>query len=139
MAVPALINGINYSWQNATIVLFGIPLIGITKIMLKEKQQKDNNYGLGSRAVSRGYGRIESECSISVYWDEIARIIDASPGKNILNIAPFDIPMVLASTRVQPRKVTVRMAEFLELPFDVSEGDTKIVVDLPMVIGGIDW
>lgn len=139
MAAVALINGINYSWQNASVLIFGVPIIGVTKIMLKEKQQKDNNYGIGSKPVSRGYGRIEYEGSISLYWDEVARIIDASPNRSILDITPFDLPMILASTRVQPRKVVARMVEFTELPFEVNEGDTKIIRDFPLVVGGIDW
>ena len=60
MVTPVvLINGVNYSWINATIPIFGIPLIGVTKFMVKRSQVKENNYGRGAEPVSRGYGRKE--------------------------------------------------------------------------------
>lgn len=138
-STPALINGINFSWQNAKIVLFNLPLIGITKIKLNEEQEKANNYGSGSLPISRGYGRISYDCSMTVYWDEIAPIINASPGRKIINIPPFDFSMVLTSTRQPTQVIKVRMAEFTKTPFEVNEGATKIEVECPMIIGGIDW
>ena len=56
MATP-LINGVNYSWANISVILFGQPVIGIVSIMYKAKQEKKNNYGSGTEPVSRGYGR----------------------------------------------------------------------------------
>lgn len=139
MPAVALINGVNYSWGNASLILFNVPLIGITKITLNSKQQKDNNYGAGVDPVSRGYGRKEYEGSISVYWDELKKIIDAAPNRDILDIGMFDIPMVLASTRVPFTKIVARACEFTASPFSVAEGDTKIIVDIPLVVGRIDW
>ena len=63
MATP-LINGINYSWANITVIGLGVPFIGITKIDYNAKQEKTNNYGAGSQPVSRGYGRVEYEGSL---------------------------------------------------------------------------
>lgn len=140
MAEVTLPNGINYSWQNATIILFNVPIIGITKISIKSKQTKDNNYGLGNRPISRGYGNKEYEMSMSIYFDELVKWINAvSPNGDILDIPYFDFPMVLAGSRQVPHKVTVRAAEFLESPFEVAQGDTKIIVDIPLVIAGVDW
>ena len=55
MATP-LINGINYSWANVKVILFGVPVVGITKIEYKTKQKKENQYGAGYEPISRGYG-----------------------------------------------------------------------------------
>jgi hypothetical protein len=52
MPATPLINGINYSWANITVVLFGVPVVGILKIDYKRKQKKENNYGFGSEPVS---------------------------------------------------------------------------------------
>jgi hypothetical protein len=38
MAAIPLINGINYSWGNIKMILFGVPIIGITKIDYKRTQ-----------------------------------------------------------------------------------------------------
>lgn len=136
MAAP-LINGVNYSWANITLILFGVPVVGITKISYKKIQEKTNNYGRGSKPVSRGYGREQYEGSIELYTDEWKRIIAASPNRNPLEIAPFDIQVVYSGTRVLPEKDVLKFVEFLEDPLDANEGDTKLMVTIPLIIGDI--
>ncbi len=131
--------GVNYTWENASIIMFNVPLIGITKISIKAKQNKTNEYGFGNAPVYRGYGNKEYEATLSVYFDELQKWINAVSNGDILDIPYFDFPMVLGGTRVVPQKVIVRGAEFLESPFETAQGDTKIIVDLPLVISGVDW
>ncbi|QTE37474.1 hypothetical protein J3L18_30990 [Mucilaginibacter gossypii] len=133
-----LINGINYSWANVTLILFGVPVVGITKISYKRKQKKENNYGMGAQPVSRGYGNYEYEGSIELYQDEWQRIIAASPNRDPFQIAPFDIPIVFDGSRIQPEKHVLRSVEFMEDGFDASQGDTKLMITVPLVIGGIE-
>lgn len=133
-----LINGINYSWANVSLTLFGVPVTGITKIDYKRKQIKENNYGAGSQPVSRGYGNYEYEGSIEVYLDEWKRIVAASPNRDPLLIAPFDIQVVFGGTGVAVDKDVLRSVEFMEDPLTTSQGDTKIVVSIPLIIGAIE-
>lgn len=132
-----LINGVSYGWGNVTLVLFGVPVVGITKIEYKKKQAKENLYGAGYKPVSRGYGRYEYDGSIELYTEEWKRIIAAAPDRDPLNIAPFDIQVVFAGTRVSPEKDVLKMCEFMEDPLSVNEGDTSIKVTIPLVIGDI--
>lgn len=133
-----LINGINYSWANVSLTLFGVPVTGITKIDYKRKQTKENNYGAGSQPVSRGYGNYEYEGSIELYLDEWKRIVAASPNRDPLLIAPFDIQVVFGGTGVAVDKDVLRSVEFMEDPLTTSQGDTKIVVAIPLIIGAIE-
>lgn len=135
--MPALINGVNYSWGNLSIVLFGNVIIGLTKISYKRKQEKTNNYGAGFEPISRGYGRIEYEGSIEIYVDELKRLISAAPNKDILQIAPSDVQVVFAGQRVLPNKDTLNYVEFLEDPLDANEGDTKLLVTIPVILAGL--
>ena len=64
--MPALVNGVSYSWVHITFILYGVPVKGITKITWKKKSDKVNNYGAGPDPVSRGYGRNEYEASIEL-------------------------------------------------------------------------
>jgi hypothetical protein len=138
MATP-LINGINYSWASIKLVLFGVPVVGVSKISFKAKQNKTNNYGLGSEPVSRGYGNKEYEGSIEIYTDEWKRIIAASPNRDPLAITPFDISILYGTNAINPEnKDVLKSVEFLENPLDASQGDTKLVVTIPLIIGGID-
>lgn len=133
-----LINGVNYSWGNITLILFGIPVVGITEINYGEKQKKENNYGLGNRPVSRGYGNVEPEGSITLYTDEWKRIIAASPNRDPLQIAPFDIQVVFSGRGLATEKDVLRSAEFLDNPFKAGQGDTKLMVTIPLIIAQID-
>jgi hypothetical protein len=137
MATP-LINGINYSWANVTINLFGVPVVGITKIDYKSMQKKENNYGIGAQPVSRGYGNYEYEGTIELYVEEWKRIIAASPNRDPLRIAPFNIQVVYGGSGVAVDKDVLRAVEFMENPLTASQGDTKLLVSIPLIIGAIE-
>jgi hypothetical protein len=137
MATP-LINGINYSWGNITVIGLGVPFIGIRSIEYKSMQEKTNNYGAGNKPTSRGYGRVEYEGSIEISVDDWKRIIAASPNRDPLQIPAFDIAVVFAGTGVLPTTETLRSVEFLENPFTAAEGDTLLTVTIPLIIGDIE-
>ena len=132
-----LINGINYSWANIKVIIFGVPVVGITKIDYKIKQKKENNYGAGYEPVSRGYGNKEYEGSIEIYQDELKRIIASAPNRDALAIPPFDIQVLFETGGAQVTIDTLKMCEFTEEGLSASQGDTKLLVSLPLVIGQI--
>lgn len=136
--MPVLVNGVNYDWGNITLTLFGVPVIGITKINYKRSQKKENNYGWSRDPVSRGYGNFEYEGEIELYTDEWKRIIAASPQRNPLQIPWFDIPVVYGGTQVLATRDILRACEFLEDPLAANQGDTKLLVTIPLIIGKID-
>lgn len=137
MATP-LINGINYSWANITLTLFGVPVVGITKIEYKRKQKKENNYGFGTQPISRGYSNYEYEGSIELYLDEWKRIISSSPNNDPLLIAPFDIQVTYSGRGIVAEKDVLKSCEFMEDNFEANQGDSKLMVTIPLVIGAID-
>lgn len=137
MATP-LINGINYSWANITVIGLGVPFVGITSIDYKSMQEKTNNYGAGSKPVSRGYGRVSYEGSVELYLDDWKRIIAASPNRDPLLIPAFDISVVFAGEGVLPTTEVLRSVEFMENPMTAAEGDTRLLVTIPIIIGDIE-
>jgi len=137
-SINPLINGVNYSWANIKLVLFGIPVIGITSINYNRKQKKENNYGFGSQPISRGYGNYEYSGDLELYLDEWKNIIAASPIRDPLQIAPFSITVLYGSSAVNAAKDVLRAVEFLEDPFAAKQGDTKLLVKIPLIIGSID-
>lgn len=138
MPVTPLINGVAYSWANIKVNLFGVPVIGITEVSWNRKQKKENNYGSGINPISRGYGNIEPEASISIYWDEWRRIIDASPSKDPLSIVPFDIQVLFGGSQVNFKQTNLRSCEFLEDPFEAKQGDNKLIIKLPLIVALIE-
>lgn len=137
MSTP-IINGINYSWANVSLILFSTPVIGITEIDYKSKMDKKNNYGAGQQPVSRGYGNYEHDGSITLYLDTWKGIIASAPGRDPLLIAPFDIPVTFSGNGVLTTKDVLRACEFMENPFTGKSGDNKFTVKIPLVIGSID-
>lgn len=135
---PVLINGVTYDWGSISFVPFGVPMVGITKIDYKETQKKENLYGWGRKPIARGYGNFEYEGSIEVYLDEWKRIIAAAPSRSPLDIPPFDIPVVYSGKGTLPTRDILRAVEFMENPFTVGQGDTKILVTIPLIIAAID-
>jgi hypothetical protein len=137
MATP-LINGINYSWANVKVILFGVPVVGITKIEYKIKQKKENNYGAGYEPISRGYGNKEYEGMIEIYSDELKRIIASAPDRDLMKIPPFKIHVLFESgLGALVTEDVLAMCEFTEEGLTASQGDTKLLVSLPLVIGQI--
>lgn len=132
-----MINGINYSASNVTVVMYGIAQSGITSISYKAMQAKDNNHGLGVKPVSRGYGNETYECTIEMYRDAWQAIINASEEKNPLKIPPTQIQVLYSGDSVNFAQDNLEFAEVLEDPLSVASGDTSIKVSVPFIIGGI--
>jgi len=138
MTLTPLINGINYDWASISLQLFGVPITGIAKISYSRKQKKENNYGAGPYPVSRGYGNVEYQGSIEMYMDEWKLIIANSPNRDPLSIPPFDITIIFGADGLTPGKDVLRKVEFLDDPFSASQGETKLMVTIPLIIAQID-
>jgi hypothetical protein len=132
-----IINGVAYSWSSIQFVLFGVPVAGIVSIDYTRKQEKTNNYGAGVEPVSRGYGRKTYEGSIEIYLDEWKKVIAAAPNRDPLAIGWFDIPVLYGNSAADVTKDTLTAVEFMEDPFSAKEGDTKLTVKIPLIIGSI--
>ena len=137
--MAVLINGVNYSWGNLTIVAYGNIVIAVTALKYKSKQEKTNNYGLGIEPISRGYGRKEYESSVTLYIDELKKLRKVAPGGDIMQIPASDMQCLWAGSRVLPTKDVLKAFEFLEDGTEASEGDTKLLVEIPLIIGGIEY
>lgn len=140
MSIAVLKNGVALSASNVKVVLFGTPVIGITAVKYSIKQKKENLYGLGNQPIARGYGQYEYEGSLSMYKEVWNRIIKNSPTKDPLSIPFFDIQIIFEGDPTRPIEITtdtLQACDFTEDPFSVGSGDTKIIVEIPILIGGI--
>ena len=137
MADTVMINGIAYSASNVTVILYGNAQSGITSINYKAAQAKENNYGLGVKPVSRGYGNETYEASIEMYRDAWQAIIDAAPEKNPLKIPPTQFQVIFSGDGVNYKQDNLEFAEWTEDSLSVASGDTSIKINIPLMIGGI--
>lgn len=132
----AIVNGVAYGWVNVTFMGYNVPLIGITEISYKKKQKKENIYATGPDPGWRGYGNNEYESSISLLFDNWVNIIDAAAG-NPLGVPFADMQVVFGSDRLNTRTDVLQAAEWLEDSMETKQGDTHIIIKVPMIIGGI--
>lgn len=124
MAIP-LINGRAYDYAQIEVEILGVPLAGVTAISYKEEQEKTNNFGAGSRPVSRGHGAIETSASMTISMNDIEAIRDAAPLGSLLAIPSFDAKI----TFLNAQKVVTHVVKNMEFTVDGMEsaqGDTNI-------------
>lgn len=137
MDFQPLINGKSYSWASITANIGGFPVAGIIALSYKRSQEKVNNYGSGSKPVSRGKGNEEFEASITLHMEEVERLLLAAPDRNLLLIPSFDINVTYEESPAQIANHVLKFCEFMEEAIDVSQGDTIIEMELPLVIADI--
>jgi hypothetical protein len=135
---PVLINGVNYSWSSLNNLAFGIPVTGITEIEWSREQDKENNYGAGQEPISRGYSNIKYSGSITCYKDFWAAVCNAAPGKDPLRIAPFNWTLLFGDSNTQFFTEVLKNFEFLKDTSKASQGETKLLVQIPFIWAGLD-
>jgi len=127
-----LVNGVSYAWAHIGLVLFGRPVEGVTAVSYKKKREKVNNYGRGSKPVSRGRGKEEYEASVTIEMKE-AEWIRMRANGSLLDIRPFDVPVVYSGDGVALTRHTLIACEILETGIETEQGATGITVTLPLL------
>lgn len=139
MANP-LINGVNYSWGDVEVIIFGnTPLVGITSIEYDEEQEMENNYGAGNFPIGQGFGQFKYTGSIELYKEEIEQIIQIAPQGKIQLIPAFPIKVVYGNSSQALVIDTLQSCVFMKNPLSTKAGDKKMVMKIPILIGNIIW
>lgn len=115
-----LINGRAYSYVEVVVKIAGVEIPSVSKISYTEEQQKENNYGTGSRPVSRGIGKIEPKASIEMSMNDVEAIRDVAPDGSLLKLPPFDIQV----TFLNAQKVVTHVVKSCEFTNDGVEAGT---------------
>lgn len=135
-----LINGIARSWSQITLPFLGVPLSGITKISWSSERVKDDNYGAGSYASSRGVGNFVFTGSISMLKEEYDNTIcKGSPNNDPTRLPFFDLPILfLDETNGSLLVKTVwKSCEIKKVDQSPGQGDTGIMVDIEFMMADI--
>lgn len=133
-------NSEEYGFADITVVFLGRPVITLRRIRYKVMQQKDNIYGKGKLPVARGRGQKTFEGNIGLLHSDLrALLVSVGGGDDVLAIKPFDVivnygPLVgIQSTDI------LKYVEFTEQEVDVKQGDMFTEVDMPIIIGDIQF
>lgn len=135
-----LINGRAHDWASITLKYANVIVAGITAIKYGETRDKQDNYGLGSRPVSRGYGQVKATASITILAEEVAALEKIAPNGDITMLPPTDVPICfipIGSTEITTH--TLKNFEFKENSRDMKAGDMGIEVTCEGVVSHIIW
>lgn len=137
-----LINGVEYGWSDTKVNLLGRTVEGISSIKYSDNREKQNNWGKGSKPVSRGRGKYEAKCSLSLSMKEVEAIQKALPaGKHLSDIPPFDIAVAFDPEDGSNVVVnnTICGVEFTGKSREAKIGDGEIIHEFEMIVAEIKW
>jgi hypothetical protein len=135
-----LINGKATAWADIVTTLAGVILTRITELNYEKKREKTDNYGAGSKPVSRSYGKEEFMADITLHSDEVEALTNAAPERDLTLIAPFDITVTsVAALGAAPVRNVLRGVEFKNNPRAMKQGDAVFEVKLELIVGDIEY
>jgi hypothetical protein len=115
-----LINGKAYDFTQIAVKILGAPTVSVSAIDYTEEQAKENNYGTGSRPVSRGRGAITASAKITISMNDSEAIRDVAPDGSLLKLAPFDIEVCF----LNEQKIVNHVIKNCEFTTDGVSGST---------------
>jgi len=136
---PPLVNGEAYSWSTVTLNLFNQVVAGIDAINYTEEEEMENNYGHGKFPVSRSYGNVSYEGSITLHMVEVERLQSAVTSGRLQDIPEFDIQVSFLPQNGVIVNHTLRNCRFMKNERSMSQNDKKIATELTLIIGEIKW
>ncbi|MFD0997682.1 hypothetical protein ACFQ21_00120 [Ohtaekwangia kribbensis] len=134
-------NSEEYNFNDLQVVMLGRPVAGLRGIRYKVSQDKTNVYGAGSKPIARRRGQKSYEGTLKILLSELRSLLEsAGNGKDATDIPPFDITAAYAPS-VSDLITTDRLVyvEFTECEIDINTGDSETVVELPIIIGDIEY
>lgn len=135
MATP-LINGRAFDFAQIDLKILGVSIASCTAVNYTEEQEKVNNFGAGSRPVSRGHGAINASGSVTIGMNDVEAIRDAAPNGSLLQVPSFDVTV----TYLNEQKVVTHVmknCEFLSDGVEASQGDTNIERSFDLVLSHV--
>lgn len=133
-------NKIEAGFAQMVATIGGTIITGISAIEYSDSVEKTNNYGAGSKPVSRSYGKYEAKGKVTLHMSEVEALQVVAPSGDIKNFAPFDITVTfepLAGGNYVVHKL--RGCEFMGNMRTMKTGDMVFEVELELIIDTIDW
>lgn len=133
-----LINGRAYDFTQILVKILGAPIASVSAISYTEEQTKENNFGAGSRPVSRGQGAINASGSITLSMNDVEAIRDVALNGSLLKIEPFDIQVSYLNAQKVVTHI-LKNCEFMDDGVETSQDDKDIKRSFNLVISHINY
>lgn len=141
------INGYEYAWGNIILTLNGSVLSNITSINYSETTDYVALYGKGSTPVAFGSSNHTFDGSISLRLSEVQALQAAARASgfitgDITSLAPMTLIISYVPSTLgegTPITDTLLNVHFKNNVRGMNQGDSEIMIDIPISIGGIIW
>lgn len=138
MAIP-LINGRTYDYASIIVNIMSTPIPGITAIEYSDEQEMEDNYGAGTMPVNRGFGKYKAMAKLTLYMEHVEELTALAVNGRLQNIPEFDIIVTYVNSSNVPVTHKLRNCRFKNNNRKSKTGDTKIEVELDLLISHITW
>ena len=138
MAGIALINGRNVAHQDIVFSIGDVPIVSLSDLTIEKSQEKDFSYGTQEEAVGWGKGKKNPvELTFTISKKDDAALNAASPRRDVLNLAPFDIPLTTINVE-PPRFDIIRNVHVKSTSYTTDEDTTDAKVQYTCVASSMD-
>lgn len=135
---PNLVNGRAYDYTQIRFNVLGVNIAGVKAITYIEEQPKENNFGTGTKPVSRGHGAINANASVELSMNDVEALRDVAPEGKLLKIPAFDIPVIFENPQGVQTHI-LKNFEFLDDGVEGSQGDTDLSRTFGAVISEVKY
>lgn len=135
-----LINGVSFTFADLQLMIFGVPIIGLTGISYMDEQVMQANYSAGSKLpTSVGFGNITFDCSITMTMEAVQAIRKVAPNGRLQNIPFFPVGInFLPDSGLLVRHV-LKNCRFKGTSQAPAPDQSQIEVTLPLFVSDIDY
>lgn len=133
-----MINGKVYDWESITVGLpYGVA-IAISGIDYDDELAGELAYGKGVAPVGYGNGNYTASAKITLLRDEFNKLLDytRSQGSALYRLPLFPITVSYANDGERTRTDEIRGCKFTKASHKGAQGDTKLEVELELLVTG---
>jgi hypothetical protein len=137
--LPPMINGKSNEWADIILNMLGQPFASIQAIEYSYDQAMENVMGAGNGVVSRAYGNFDPKAKITMLMEEVELVQAVAPNGILQRIPEFSVSVVYFDQALPTRTHTLKNCRFKTNGRTVKQGDTKIAVELELIISHIEF
>ena len=123
-----------YSWADITVSIGGRVLTGVKELEYKETKEKEYLYGRGSKPHAIVHGNHSYEGKLMLWQSELEALTKDAPDNDITNLN-LNITIAYTPSDNDDEVVVdiIEGAEFTENSKSMSQGDTSMEVEMPIM------
>lgn len=123
----------NFTWSDCEIRIAGRLITGITAAKFTTKQEKEFQYGKGSKPLAIQRGNESIEGSVTLYQYEMEKLQDAAPGGDLLKMDNLSIQVAYANDQGGLVRYSLSGVEFSEIPQSIEQNAKNMTVEIPFM------